>query len=164
MASSTISGVGSGVDTQSIVKALVAAEKAPKQAQITAQQTNTTIQLSSLGTVKSALEAYRTAIDKLKDPSSFSGMAGSSSDDKKSKVTIDATASTGKYDLVVEQLATASKVSSPVYTDGASSIVNTTDEATTLTISQSGVDYNVNVPGGATLKEMREAMYREYQL
>ena len=158
MASSTISGVGSGVDTQSIVKALVAAEKAPKQAQITAQQTNTTIQLSSLGTVKSALEAYRTAIDKLKDPSSFSGMAGSSSDDKKSKVTIDATASTGKYDLVVEQLATASKVSSPVYTDGASSIVNTTDEATTLTISQSGVDYNVNVPGGATLKEMREAI------
>ena len=163
MASSTISGVGSGVDTQSIVKALVAAEKAPKQAQITSQQTKTTVQLSALGTVKSALEAYRTAIDKLKDPSSFSGMAGSTSDDKKSKVTIDATASTGKYDLVVEQLATASKVSSPVYADGASSIVNPTDEVTTLTISQSGVDYNVDVPGGATMKEMREAINTQLQ-
>ena len=76
MASSTISGVGSGVDTQSIVKALVAAEKAPKQAQITKQQTTTTIQLSALGTVKGALDAYRTAIGKLKDASSFSGLAG----------------------------------------------------------------------------------------
>ena len=34
MASSTISGPGSGFDTQGIVKALVAAEKAPKQSQI----------------------------------------------------------------------------------------------------------------------------------
>ena len=163
MASSTISGVGSGIDTQSIVKALVEAEKAPKQAQITKQQTTTTIQLSALGTVKSSLDAYRTAIDKLKDASSFSGMAGSTSDDKKSKVTIDATASTGKYDLVVEQLATASKVSSPVFADGAKSVVNPTDEATTLTISQSGVDYNVNVPAGATMKELREAINTQLQ-
>lgn len=163
MASSTISGVGSGIDTQSIVKALVEAEKAPKQAQITKQQTTTTIQLSALGTVKSSLDAYRTAIGKLKDASSFSGMAGSTSDDKKSKVTIDATASTGKYDLVVEQLATASKVSSPVFADGANSVVNPTDEATTLTISQSGVDYNVNVPAGATMKELREAINTQLQ-
>ena len=163
MASSTISGVGSGIDTQSIVKALVEAEKAPKQAQITKQQTTTTIQLSALGTVKSSLDAYRTAIGKLKDASSFSGMAGSTSDDKKSKVTIDATASTGKYDLVVEQLATASKVSSPVFADGAKSVVNPTDEATTLTISQSGVDYNVNVPAGATMKELREAINTQLQ-
>ncbi len=38
MASSTITGVGSGFDTIGIVKALVDAEKAPKQTQITAQQ------------------------------------------------------------------------------------------------------------------------------
>ena len=163
MASSTISGVGSGVDTQSIVKALVAAEKAPKQAQITKQQTTTTIQLSALGTVKGALDAYRTAIGKLKDASSFSGLAGTTSDEKKSKVTIDATASTGKYDLVVHNLATASKVSSPVFAGGNSAVVNSGDEATTLTISQSGVDYDVNVPAGATMKEVREAINTQLQ-
>ncbi|MES2868132.1 MAG: flagellar filament capping protein FliD [Pseudomonadota bacterium] len=163
MASSTISGPGSGIDTQSIVKALVAAEKAPKQAQITKQQTTTTIQLSALGTVKGALDSYRTAIDKLKDPSSFSGMAGSTSDDKKSKVTIDATASTGKYNLVVNQLATASKVSSPVFAGGNSAVVNTSDSATTLTISQSGIDYDVNVPAGATMKQVREAINTQLQ-
>ena len=163
MASSTISGVGSGIDTQSIVKALVEAEKAPKQAQITKQQTTTTIQLSALGTVKSSLEAYRTAIDKLKDASSFTGIAGSTSDDKKSKVTIDATASTGKYELVVNKLATASKVSSPVFQGGNSAVVNDTDEPTTLTISQSGVDYNVTVAPGATMKEVRESINSQLQ-
>ena len=158
MASSTISGVGSGIDTQSIVKALVAAEKAPRQTQITTQQTQTTTQLSALGTVKGALDSYRAAIDKLKDPSSFSGLAGSTSDDKKAKVTIDANASTGTYSLVVEQLATASKVSSPVYSKGASAVVNEGTEATTLTISQSGTDYSVNVAPGATMKQVREAI------
>ncbi len=158
MASSTVSGVGSGIDTQSIVKALVAAEKAPKQTQITTQQTQTTTQLSALGTVKGALDSYRAAIDKLKDPSSFSGLAGTTSDDKKSKVTIDATASTGTYSLVVEQLATASKVSSPVYEKGASAVVNSGTEAATLKISQSGVDYNVSIAPGATMKQVRESI------
>ena len=55
MASSTISGPGSGYDTQAIVKALVGAEKAPKQAQNTDQQKDTTIKLSAVGTVKSSL-------------------------------------------------------------------------------------------------------------
>ena len=54
MASSTITGPGSGYDTQGIVKALVGAEKAPKQSQITKQQTVTTTQLSAVGSVKSA--------------------------------------------------------------------------------------------------------------
>lgn len=163
MASSTISGVGSGIDTQSIVKALVAAEKAPKQTQITAQQTQTTTQLSALGTVKGALDSYRSAIDKLKDPSSFSGLSGTSSDEKKAKVTIDATASTGTYTLVVEKLATASKVSSPVYEKGASAVVNDGTQATTLTISQAGVNYDVSVAPGATLKQVRESINTQLQ-
>jgi len=34
MAGTTVSGIGSGIDTQAIVDSLVAAQKAPKQAQI----------------------------------------------------------------------------------------------------------------------------------
>ncbi|MCF5816614.1 flagellar cap protein FliD, partial [Pseudomonas sp. PA-1-2A] len=49
MASSTISGPGSGYDTQAIVKALVGAEQAPKQAQITNEQKKATVQLSAVG-------------------------------------------------------------------------------------------------------------------
>ena len=110
MASSTITGVGSGFDTIGIVKALVDAEKAPKQTQITAQQKDTTIQLSAVGTVKGALETYRAAIAKLNSVSSFNGLAATSSDEKISKVTIDDKASSGTYALDVTKLATASKV------------------------------------------------------
>lgn len=163
MASSTISGPGSGIDTQAIVKALVAAEKAPKQTQITNQQKDTTIQLSAIGSVKGALDAYRTAIDKLNNASSFTGLSGSSSDDKKAKVTIDATASAGKYELVVNKLATASKVSSTVFADGNTAIVNSGTEPTTLTISQSGDDYNVSIAAGATLQQVREAINTQLQ-
>ncbi|WP_223532272.1 flagellar filament capping protein FliD [Pseudomonas sp. BF-R-30] len=158
MASSTISGPGSGYDTQAIVKALVGAEKAPKQAQITDQQKDTTIKLSAVGSVKGALEAYQAAIAKLNNVAAFNGLAATSSEDKNVKVTLGDGASSGKYVVVVNELATSSKVTSKVFAGGASGSANSTDEAQTLTINQSGKSYDVLVPGGATLQEVRESI------
>lgn len=163
MASSTITGVGSGFDTIGIVKALVDAEKAPKQSQITAQQKDTTIQLSAVGTVKASLETYRTAIAKLNSVSSFNGLTASSNDEKISKVTIDDKASSGKYALNVTQLATASKITSKVFEGGASASVNSSEQDQTLTISQSGDSYDVKIPAGATLQQTREAINTQLQ-
>jgi flagellar hook-associated protein 2 len=158
MASSTISGPGSGYDTQAIVKALVGAEKAPKQAQITDQQKDTTIKLSAVGSVKGALEAYQAAIAKLNNVAAFNGLAATSSEDKNVKVTLGDGASSGKYVVVVNELATSSKVTSKVFAGGASGSANSSDEAQTLTITQSGKSYDVLVPGGATLQEVRESI------
>ncbi|WP_095169993.1 flagellar filament capping protein FliD [Pseudomonas sp. Irchel 3H3] len=158
MASSTISGPGSGYDTQAIVKALVGAEKAPKQIQITDQQKDTTIKLSAVGTVKTALETYQSAITKLNNVASFNGLAATTSEEKNVKVTLGDGASSGKYTLVVDELATSSKVTSKVIADGASGKANSSDEDQTLTITQSGKSYDVLVPGGATLKEVRESI------
>ncbi|MDX9667523.1 flagellar filament capping protein FliD [Pseudomonas sp. P5_152] len=158
MASSTISGPGSGYDTQAIVKALVGAEKAPKQTQITDQQKDTTIKLSAVGTVKTALETYQSAITKLNNVASFNGLAATTSEEKNVKVTLGDGASSGKYTLVVDELATSSKVTSKVIADGASGKANSSDEDQTLTITQSGKSYDVLVPGGATLKEVRESI------
>ena len=163
MASSTITGVGSGFDTIGIVKALVDAEKAPKQSQITAQQKDTTIQLSAVGTVKASLESYRTAIAKLNSVSSFNGLTASSTDEKISKVTIDDKASSGKYALNVTQLATASKITSKVFEGGASASVNSSEQDQTLTISQSGDSYDVKIPAGATMQQTRDAINTQLQ-
>jgi flagellar hook-associated protein 2 len=152
------SGVGSGIDTASIVTALVNAETAPKKSQITAQQTTTTTQLSAVGTIKSALETYRTAIGKLSSESSFNGLTGTSSITTAATVTVDTAASSGTYSLEVSQLATSSKVSSSVFADGTTSVVNSGTEATTLTISQSDSDYNVSVAAGATLQQVRDSI------
>ena len=163
MASSTITGVGSGFDTIGIVKALVDAEKAPKQSQITAQQKDTTIQLSAVGTVKASLETYRTAIAKLNSVSSFNGLTASSNDEKISKVTIDDKASSGKYALNVTQLATASKITSKVFEGGASASVNSSEKDQTMTISQSGDSYDVKIPAGATMQQTRDAINTQLQ-
>ncbi|MQT86377.1 flagellar filament capping protein FliD [Pseudomonas sp. FSL R10-2964] len=163
MASSTITGVGSGFDTIGIVKALVDAEKAPKQSQITAQQKDTTIQLSAVGTVKASLESYRTAIAKLNSVSSFNGLTASSTDEKISKVTIDDKASSGKYVLNVTQLATSSKITSKVFEGGASASVNSSEQDQTLTISQSGDSYDVKIPAGATMQQTRDAINTQLQ-
>lgn len=158
MASSTVSGVGSGIDTQAIVKALVEAEKAPKQAQIDKQTTNASTTLSGISVIKAALDTYRAALAKLNNASSFNGLSVSSTDEKIAKASIDATATNGTYALNVTQLATSSKVTTAVFAGGASSIVNSGSEPTTLTISQSGASYNISIPAGATLKETREAI------
>ena len=163
MASSTITGVGSGFDTIGIVKALVDAEKAPKQSQITAQQKDTTIQLSAVGTVKASLETYRAAIAKLNSVSSFNGLTASSTDEKISKVTIDDKASSGKYALDVTQLATSSKITSKVFEGGASASVNSSEQDQTLTISQSGDSYDVKIPAGATMQQTRDAINTQLQ-
>lgn len=158
MASSTITGVGSGYDTQGIVKALVGAEKAPKQTQITNQQKDTTIQLSAVGSVKGALEAYRTAIAKLNNASAFNGLAATSSDDKNVKVTLGDGASSGKYVVVVQEVATSSKVTSKMFTGGATGVANNSSEPQTLTITQSGKSYDVSIPAGASLSQVRESI------
>ena len=163
MASSTITGVGSGFDTIGIVKALVDAEKAPKQSQITAQQKDTTIQLSAVGTVKASLETYRAAIAKLNSVSSFNGLTASSNDEKISKVTIDDKASSGKYALNVTQLATASKITSKVFEGGTSASVNSSEQDQTLIISQSGDSYDVKIPAGATMQQTRDAINTQLQ-
>ncbi|WEJ04139.1 flagellar filament capping protein FliD [Pseudomonas sp. FJ2-5-13] len=158
MASSTISGPGSGYDTQAIVKALVGAEQAPKQAQITNEQKKATVQLSAVGSVKTALEAYQAAITKLNNASAFNGLAATSSEEKNAKVTLTDGASSGKYRLEIANLATASKVTTAVNAEGASGKANSTDEDQTLTINQSGKSYDVVIPGGATLQQVRESI------
>ncbi len=158
MASSTISGPGSGYDTQAIVKALVGAEQAPKQQQITNEQKAATVQLSAVGSVKTALEAYQAAITKLNNASAFNGLSASSSQEKNIKVTLGDGASSGKYVLEVSNLATASKVTTAMNADGASGKANSTDEDQTLTINQSGKSYDVVIPGGATLQQVRETI------
>lgn len=110
MAGPTISGPGSNIDTQKIVASLVAAEKAPKQTAINDQTLKATTQLSSIGKIQAALDAFRGAIDNMSKNTSFSGLSASSSDEKVATVTMGAGAASGSYSLIVTQLATASKV------------------------------------------------------
>ncbi|SKA98760.1 flagellar hook-associated protein 2 [Pseudomonas extremaustralis] len=158
----TVSGPVTGINTESIVTALVNAEQAPKQSQINKQTQTSTAQLSSIGKIQAALDAFRGAMDNMSKDASIGGMAAATSDSNVSTVTLGAGASTGTYSLVVNQLATASKVSTKVYAGGASTVINSTNAATSLTLSQSGKSYSVNVPAGATLQQVRDSINSQF--
>ena len=162
MAGSTVSGIGSNIDTQAIVKSLVDAEKVPKQTQINTASQKATTTLSSIGKIQAALDAFRSALDSMTKDSSFTGLTGSSSDEKTATMTANNTASNGSFRLIVDQLAQASKLSSKNFSGGTSAVVNATDKPTTLTISQSGKDYSVNVPAGATLQQVRDSINTQF--
>ena len=162
MAGSTVSGIGSNIDTQAIVTSLVNAEKVPKQTQINTASAKATTTLSSIGKIQAALDAFRGALDTMTKDSSFTGLTGSSSDEKTATMTASNTASNGSFRLIVDQLAQASKLSSKNFVGGTSTVVNATDKATTLTITQSGKAYDVSVPPGATLQQVRDSINTQF--
>ncbi|AWY40694.1 flagellar cap protein FliD [Pseudomonas putida] len=162
MAGTTVSGIGSNIDTQAIVKSLVDSERAPKQTQINNQTLKATTSLSSIGKIQAALDAFRGALDNMKTASTFSGLSATSSDEKVATVTAGNGAAAGNFSLLVTQLATASKISSKVYTDGASSIINAGTVPTTLTIKQGSDSFDVSIPANATLQQVRDSINSQY--
>lgn len=149
------SGLGSGLDIGAIVTALVNADKAPKQTQIDTATKANTLKISGIGSLKSALTAFQTAMTNLssKTNPAFAGFTATSSNTNLS-ATSDSTAVAGNYNVVVSQLATGSKVASASFAGGAASAI----PSGTLKISQNGTDYNVDIPANATLQTTRDAI------
>ena len=66
-----ITGIGSGIDIDSIVKAMVNAERAPKELQLNRLEQATTSRISALGSLKSVTNEFNTALSGLKNLSAF---------------------------------------------------------------------------------------------
>lgn len=152
-------GLGSGLDIGAMVKALVGADTAAKQAQINRQTSNNTAMISGIGALRSALTAYQDAMKALnnKDAPSFNAYTAKSANESVVKVISSNTAVAGSYDIVVDKLATSSKVASQQFAGGATSAIS----AGKLTISQGGKTYNLDVASGATLQSVRDQINKE---
>ncbi|MBH3437062.1 flagellar filament capping protein FliD [Pseudomonas luteola] len=163
MAGTTVSGIGTGIDTASIVKALVNAEKAPKLNQITTQRTSAQTTLSAVGSLKSALETFKTAMGKINTASSFTGLSANTSNEKAVTVTASDNAVSGTYQVKVDKLATGSKVATAVIADATKEY-----SAGKLVISQGdgstgSTDYSVEIAEGSSLQEVRDAINSSLQ-
>ncbi len=150
-----ITGIGSGIDIDAIVKASVAAERAPKDAQLARLTTKMTTQITSLGTFKSALSEFQTAAKALNDASLFGIRKASSSDTARVTASAEKTALTGTYRVEVEQLASASKIASGSVAGGSGLAFAS---GGSLTIGLGNDSFDVPVAAGATLKEIRDAI------
>lgn len=155
-------GLGSGLDTTAIVKALVDSDKAAKQGQITRATTTTTNSISGIGSLKSLLAAFSTAMKDLGSTTNpqFAGFAATSSAPSVLTATASNSAVGGTYSIKVDKIATASKVTTAAFAGGASSAIPTG----TLTIKQNDVNYNLNVGAGATLQSVRDSINADVSL
>jgi flagellar hook-associated protein 2 len=155
-------GLGSGLDTGAIVKALVNADKAAKQGQIDRGTATNTASISGIGTLKSLMAAFTKSMTDLgsKTNPQFPGFAATPSDVKIVTATASNSAVGGNYVINVGNLATSSKVASAAFAGGTSSAIPTG----TLTISQSGKNFNVNVAAGATLQSVRDSINADSSL
>lgn len=149
-----ITGIGSGMNIDQMVGALVAAEKAPKEAQLTRLSTATETKISALGTLRMALSSFQTALKDLNDIKLFENRSAKSSNTDLLTATASKTAQSGTYSVKIEQLATGSKTATKALESGF-----TTGAAGTLTVKVGdGEGIDVAIGADASLEQVRDAL------
>ena len=101
MASTTISGVNTGLNITNIVETMVQAEKAPKADQLSKLQTKTTAQISGLGSLKSGIASLQTVLKDLNSTALFQKRTAVSSDSTLVAASATTTAASGTYKISV---------------------------------------------------------------
>lgn len=151
-----ITGIGSGMDINRMVGALVNAQTAPKAAQLQRLSSSTDAKFSALGQLQSALGTFQNAMKDLNKTSLFDNMKASSSKADTLSVTANADAIAGKYSVEVQSLATSSRVATVSTSSGF-----TTDGAGSLTVKLGEADEDavtVDIADGSSLLDIRDAL------
>lgn len=151
-----ITGIGSGVDINSIVGALVGAEKAPKEAQLARLEKASTTKFSALGSLKGALSEFQTAMKDLNSLALFEKRTATSSNGSAVSASAEKTALAGTYQIAVGQLATSSRVAT-----GAIATAYTAPEDGQLTVKLGADDAAgviVDIKAGDSLEQIRDKL------
>lgn len=111
MATISSTGIGSGLDVNSIVSQLVALEKQPLKT-LEVKATNVKAQISAFGEIQSQVAALTDVATRLSATSAWSARNASSSNTSVATITVSATAASTTFSLDVDQLAQKQSVSS----------------------------------------------------
>ncbi|MCP4323272.1 MAG: flagellar filament capping protein FliD [Psychromonas sp.] len=131
MSSITSTGLGSGLDINSIVTAIVGAEKDPALAKMTKSAAKATAQISAFGMLNSGLSDFKSSYKDLGLSSSFSAASYTSSDSDILDAKMGIGAETGSWEFEVNQRAQAHTIVSST----ANSFSSVNDPIGTGTIS-----------------------------
>ncbi|MEZ2744665.1 flagellar filament capping protein FliD [Halopseudomonas bauzanensis] len=147
-----ITGIGSGMDVNGMVKALLNAEAAPKTLQLDRLEKATTTKVSALGQFRSALSTFQESLEKLNDPALFEKRSATSSAKDIVSITADSKAVAGNYNVQVFNLAQTSKVA-------LAGVDNARDAlgSGTLTINVGEESLDIDVADGS-LTDIRDAI------
>lgn len=145
----TATGIGSGLDINTIVGVLVDAEKVPKEAIFDQKEATIDAKVSAIGTLKSVLSTFQDALEKLTDGASLNQRIVSTGESLYLSATADKTATTGSYNIQVEQLATAHKVAGAFTADKTAAIGEGS-----LDFTVNGESFTVDVGATDTLEDI----------
>ncbi|WPL18573.1 Flagellar cap protein [Thiorhodovibrio winogradskyi] len=137
MATITSTGLGSGVEVNSIVPQLVAAERKPTETRLDRQEAELQAKVSTWGTIKSAFSEFQNSLSALKLPNTFQKVAASSSDEGALGVSAAANADVGRYAIEVEKLAQNHTLASMRFSDPTDTV-----GSGTLTLKFGTTDYD----------------------
>jgi flagellar hook-associated protein 2 len=112
MATISSLGIGSGLDLSGIVEGLVAAERAPVEAKLGAQQESATTRLSAFGALSSSLSLFQGSYSNLKFSSTFDSKNVSIGDQTLFTATATSAADAGIFSIEVAALARAQSLAS----------------------------------------------------
>ncbi|HET9864026.1 MAG TPA: flagellar filament capping protein FliD [Steroidobacteraceae bacterium] len=153
---STISstGIGSGLDIDSLVSKLVAAERSAGQTRIDNKKTKLTEQFSAMATLMGAMSAFQASLNSLVSAGSFKSRSVTVGDEAAFTAKASASAAPGSYDVQVEQLAKAAQLGSGPFASAGDTV-----GTGTLTISVGESSFDVEVAEGAnSLSNIRDAI------
>ncbi len=139
--SSSQAAGGSVIDVSSLVSQLVAATRAPQDAQISAQTQAVTTQISAIGTLKSALSTFQSSLGVLDTPSAFDAQIASSTDQTAFTATASSGAAAGTYNVTISALAQSQQLLSKPFVGGDAATVGTG----TLSVTLGGTSFNVTI-------------------
>jgi flagellar hook-associated protein 2 len=152
VATISASGIGSGLDIESIITSLMQVEQIPLQnLQIKAADLLT--QVSAYGTLRSTLASFQDSVSELADTDSFNSYTATSGDEDAYTVSADNSASAGSYTVSVDNLAMAHKLGSTTSIADSSTVIGNSGEQMTITIGSESftVDF-----GGETLASIQD--------
>ena len=145
-------GIGSGLDVDSIITALVNAKQSGPAQQISNQTTQLQAQEAGLTALSSALSSLQSTLGTLGSSLTFSTYAATLGDSSLGTATTLPNAQPGTYSVVVNHLATAQKRASDAYASGS------TVGAGTLTVSVGNQSMNINVAATDSISSIATAI------
>src|SRR5690606_18782806 len=131
-------GIGSGLDVAGLVSQLVAAEGRPQSVRLDTEEARLQAKLSAIGTLRSALQAFHSAVESLSAADRFRARAVKQTDTEFFSASASASASFGSYEIEVQQLATPQRLASAAFAAPDAAI-----GTGTLTISVGGATFDV---------------------
>ncbi|MDO6543843.1 flagellar filament capping protein FliD [Photobacterium sanguinicancri] len=104
-----MTGIGSGIDYESMISAIIAADRAPKDNQLNRQEGMNKAEMEALKEIQNTINGFRDTVEDLGSKRELEKLKAILSNEDFLSVAVDANAVAGEYAFDVKQLATAQR-------------------------------------------------------